>query len=178
MRPISFVLDIDKSDLTRFKKIALETAPGVKLNDAPMLRGRLTVLAGTRAEKIKPAPGTGWVLRGDRGLTFAPELPKGSVLTKGKWWPSDYSGPPLVSFEEKIADGLGLKLGDEVTVNVLGRDIKAKIANLRRVEWKSLSINFVMIFSPNTLQNAPYKILATLTLQDKNNVEQEGAADA
>ena len=38
----------------------------------------------------------------------------------------DYDGPPLLSFEKKIADGLGLKLGDEVTVNVLGRNITAR----------------------------------------------------
>ncbi len=172
--PNFFVVDIDKSDLAKFKKIASETAPGVTLNDAPMLRGRLTNIAGTPAELIKPAPGTGWVLRGDRGLTFAPKIPAGSVLTRGQWWPEDYSGPPLVSFEEKIAKGLGLNIGDEVTVNVLGRDIVAKIANMRRVEWKSLSINFVMIFSPNSLQNAPYKLLATLSLRERNNVEQEG----
>ena len=171
--PNFFVLDIDKADLGNFKKIAGEAAPGIKVNDAPMLRGRLTKLAGVAAEKITPKAGTGWVLRGDRGLTFAKDIPKGSVLTQGEWWPQNYDGPPLVSFEEKIAQGLGLKLGDYVTVNVLGRDIHAKIANMRRVEWKSLSLNFVMIFSPNTLQNAPFKILATLTLRDKNNVEQE-----
>ena len=172
--PNFFVLDIDKSALQRFKKIASSAAPGIKINDAPMLRGRLTTLAGVPAEKIKPSPGTGWVLRGDRGLTFAHEIPEGSVVTKGKWWSKTYAGSPLVSFEEGTAKGLGLKLGDEVIVNVLGRDIKAKIANLRRVDWKNLSLNFVMIFSPNTLQNAPYKILATLSLQDKDNVEQEG----
>lgn len=171
--PNFFVLDIDKSDLSRFKQIAMETAPGIKLNDAPMLRGRLTKLAGRNAEDIKAAPNVEWVLRGDRGLTFADEIPKGSELTAGEWWPKDYDGPPLVSFEGKIAKGLGLSMGDEVTVNVLGRDIKAKIANLRRVKWKSLSINFVMIFSPNTLKNAPYKVLATLALRDRNNVEEE-----
>jgi len=172
--PNFFVLDIDKSDLTQFKDIALQTAPGMKLNTAPMLRGRLTMLAGKPVESVKPSPGVEWVLRGDRGLTFSQDIPKGSELTKGQWWPKDYDGPPLVSFEEKIAEGLGLKLGDKVTVNVLGRDIEARISNLRRVKWESLSINFVMIFSPNTLENAPFKIMATISLRDKNNVGEEG----
>jgi putative ABC transport system permease protein len=171
--PNFFVLDIDKKDLSRFKKIAVDNAPGLRLNEAPMLRGRVTRLAGIPVENVNPAPNVEWVLRGDRGLTFADEIPKGSVLTKGSWWSKDYDGPPLVSFEEKIAKGLGLSLGDKVTVNVLGRDIEAEIANLRRVKWESLSINFVMIFSPNTLQNAPYKLLATLTLRDRNNVQEE-----
>jgi putative ABC transport system permease protein len=65
--------------------------------------------------------------------------------------------------EKKIADGLGLKLGDPITVNVLGRNITARIANFRQVEWESLGINFVMVFSPNTFAGAPHGWLATLS---------------
>ncbi len=89
--------------------------------------------------------------------------PTGSRLVEGQWWKPDYDGPPLVSFEKRIADGLGLKLGDPVTVNVLGRNITARIANLRAVDWQSLGINFVMVFSPNTFRGAPHTHLATLT---------------
>ena len=46
---------------------------------------------------------------------------------------------------------------------MLGRNITARIASLRKVEWESLSINFVMIFSPNTFRGAPHAWLATLT---------------
>jgi putative ABC transport system permease protein len=104
-----------------------------------------------------------WVLRGDRGITYDEALPKNSTLTQGNWWPADYSGEPLVSFSAKEAEELGLKLGDTVTVNVLGRNITAKIANFRNVEWQNLSINFVMVFSPNTFRGAPHAWLATLT---------------
>ena len=55
----------------------------------------------------------------------------------GEWWPKDYSGPPLLSMEKRIADGLGLKVGDTLTVNVLGRNISARIANLRSVDWQT-----------------------------------------
>ncbi len=172
--PNFFVLDIDKDDLPAFEKLARDTVRGVRINTAPMLRGRLTGLAGRPVEEANPSPDVEWVLRGDRGLTFAEKLPAGSRLTKGKWWPENYKGPPLVSFEQKIAKGLGLKPGDMITVNVLGRDITARIANLRMVKWESLSINFVMVFSPDTLRAAPYKLLATLSLPDHDNVEQEG----
>ena len=73
------------------------------------------------------------------------------------------SGPPLVSFEKKIADGLGLKLGDPIVVNVLGRDITATIGNMRTVDWQSLGINFVLVFSPNAFKGAPHTHFATLT---------------
>ena len=92
--------------------------------------------------------------------------PAGSRLVEGKWWGADYDGPPLVSFEKRIADGLGLKLGDPVVVNVLGRNITATIANMRTVDWESLGINFVMVFSSNSFRGAPHTHLATLTYPD------------
>ncbi len=78
----------------------------------------------------------------------------------------DYAGPPLVSLAAEVADGLGLGLGDDITVNVLGREIAARIANLRKVDWRNLGINFVLVFSPNTFAGAPYCDLATLTFAD------------
>ncbi len=76
--------------------------------------------------------------------------------------PKDYTGEPLVSFSEREAKELGLKIGDTVTVNVLGRNITARISNFRAVQWESLSMNFVMVFSPNTFAGAPHAWLATL----------------
>ncbi|KAH2824572.1 hypothetical protein KXV85_000574, partial [Aspergillus fumigatus] len=110
-----------------------------------------------------PSTDTEWVLQSDRGLTYTGELPKGSKVVEGEWWGADYSGPPLVSMEKKIADGLGLKLGDEIVVNVLGRDIPARIGNLRTIDWQGLGINFVLVFSPNAFRGAPHTHIATLT---------------
>ncbi len=128
-----------------------------------MLRGRIVSLNGIAADKFVPAQeGSGWVLRGDRGITYDASLPKNSKLEEGSWWPEDYTGIPLVSFDEEAATDLGLKIGDRITVNVLGREITAEIANTRTVEWQSLAINFVMVFSPNTFAGAPHAHLMTL----------------
>jgi len=140
-----------------------------------MLRGRIVAANDVRAEDLKPSDDAAWVLQSDRGLTYARDLPEGSRLTAGQWWPPDYAGPPLVSFEQRIADGLGLKLGDAVTVNVLGRNITARIASLRRVDWQSLGINFVMVFSPSALRAAPHSHIATLTYPGATTVQQEVA---
>src|SRR5206468_4428355 len=108
-------------------------------------------------------PDVTWALQSDRGVTYADEVPIGSRLVEGQWWKPDYRGPPLVSFEKRIADGLGLKLGDPVTVNVLGRNLTATVANLRTVDWQSLGMNFVMVFSPDSFRGAPHTDIATLT---------------
>ena len=97
-------------------------------------------------------------------------------MVAGEWWPADYAGEPLVSFEAEIAKGLGLKIGDTVTVNVLGRNVTARIANLREVKWESLALNFVMVFSPNTLKGAPHNLLATITLPNATPLAAEAQA--
>ena len=116
--------------------------------------------------EVKASEDAKWVLDGDRGITFSHTIPNGSRLVAGEWWPADYNGPPLVSLEADIAKGLGLSIGDMITVNSLGRTLSAKIANLRRVDWQSLGINFVLVFSPNTFKGAPVNDLATLTVED------------
>ena len=112
-------------------------------------------------EQVKAPPEAQWVLNGDRGLTYAETVPDGSTVVAGSWWPADYAGEPLVSFEAELAKGLGAQDRRQVTVNVLGRNVTARIANLREVKWESLSLNFVMVFSPNTLTGAPHNLLAT-----------------
>lgn len=162
--PDYFLLDVPKQEFAGLSQRVLERVPGAVFTEAPMLRGRLVKLKGTAVEDIKAPPEAQWVLNGDRGLSYTATVPEGSKVVAGEWWTADYAGPPLVSFESELAQKLGLKIGDAVTVNVLGRNIDATIANLREVKWESLAINFVMVFSPNTLQAAPHNLLATIRL--------------
>lgn len=160
--PNFFFVDIQGSERDRFRDLVSREAPEGVLTEVPMLRGRILALNGEDVSKIDvPAAGR-WVLRGDRGITYSDTLSENTALKEGSWWDKDYSGEPLVSFAAEEAGELGLKLGDTVTINVLGRSITAKIANLRDVKWQSLSINFVMVFSPNTFRGAPHAWIATL----------------
>ncbi len=173
--PNFFFLDIQSDQIEDFRTIIARTAPEGELDAVPMLRGRITRINEIDAQEWADshAGGGGWVLRGDRGLTYAAAVPQNSTVLDGEWWPENYDGEPLVSFAEEEGRELGLSLGDRITVNVLGRDVTARIANFRRVEWESLSINFVMVFSPNALAGAPHGWLATLTAPGAS-VEEEG----
>ena len=162
--PNYFVLDIKPAESEAFRALVAREAPAAKVSEAPMLRGRVIKLGDRLAEQVKVPPEVQWVLNGDRGLTYSRSVPEGSTVVAGTWWPADYAGEPLVSLEAEIAKGLRLKIGDTVTVNVLGRNVTARIANLREVKWESLSLNFVFVFSPNTLAGAPANLLATITL--------------
>jgi putative ABC transport system permease protein len=161
--PSFYFIDIPTTEADRFGAFLKATAPQSTVEDVPMLRGRIVAARGVKAEDLKASADAEWVLQSDRGLTYTGEVPKGSKVVEGKWWDADYDGPPLVSMEKKIADGLKLKIGDEIVVNVLGRDIPATISNLRTVDWQSLGINFVLVFSPNAFKGAPHTHIATLT---------------
>ena len=171
--PSFFFLDIAAADSERFDALVQAQAPQGKLERVPMLRGRIVSAAGVKAEDIKAPPNIQWVLQSDRGITFGDEVPAGSRVVEGAWWGADYAGPPLVSLEKKIADGLGLKVGDEIIVNVLGRELSARVANLRALDWQSLGINFVLVFSPGTFRGAPVTHIATLTFPDGGTVAEE-----
>lgn len=165
--PSYFLLDIPRDEIEPFSTLVKTQEPEARLERAPMLRGRIVRLNGVLARDVKAAATAKWVLNGDRGLTYSDAVPEGSKLVEGDWWPADYDGPPLVSFEAGIARGLGLKIGDNVTVNVLGRNVKARISNLRDVDWESLAINFVMVFPRHTLASAPHNYLATIRLPEE-----------
>jgi putative ABC transport system permease protein len=164
--PSFYFIDIPAADAARFTAFLQSQAPGAEVETVPMLRGRITAARGVTAEELKPSVEAAWALQSDRGLTYATEVPRGSRVVEGAWWGDGYQGPPLVSLEKRIADGLGLKLGDDITVNVLGRDVTARIGSLRTVDWQSLGINFVLVYSPNTFAGAPHTDIATLTQRD------------
>jgi putative ABC transport system permease protein len=124
-----------------------------------MLRGLITGINGRPARE---AAGPHWALNGDRGVTYAARPPEGTVLTGGAWWPEDYAGPPLVSFAAEEGRELGLKLGDTLTLNVLGRDLRATIASFREVRFESMGINFLIVLDPAALLGAPHTHIATV----------------
>ncbi|HMQ92941.1 MAG TPA: drug:proton antiporter [Amaricoccus sp.] len=157
--PSYFFVDIQNDQLEGF----LETAraePGVTaVETAPMLRGIITRINGKPAREVA---GGHWTLNGDRGVTYAATPPPGTVITEGAWWPEDHAGPPLMSFAEEEGRELGLRLGDTLTVNILGRDLTATILNFREVKFETMGINFLMTVDPAALAGAPHTHIATV----------------
>ena len=171
--PSFFFLDVRGADAGSFRDFLKREAPDAKISETPMMRGRFVRVGEKPVEAVRASDNVAWALEGDRGVTFAERPPEGSEIVAGTWWPPDYSGPPLVSMEKEVADGLGLRVGDTVVVNVLGRDIAARIANLRKVNWRSFAINFVLVYSPNTLKGAPYTELVSAALPSGGGPEAE-----
>ena len=170
--PAWFFIDIQPHQIQRFESLVGGIDGITKIAKTPMLRGRVVRLAGIPASQITPPEGSAWILRGDRALTWSATAPTGSEIVAGSWWSADYAGPPLVSMSKEAADDFGLGIGDSVSINVLGREVTATIANLREIDWQSFQINFVFVLTPGVLDAAPHSWIAT------THASSEAAADA
>jgi putative ABC transport system permease protein len=166
--PTFFFIDIQPDEIDSFNRdiARFPTVTGYKAS--PMIRGRITALNGVAAKDAKVAASARWALNGDRGITYASVAPKGADITEGKWWAPDYTGPTLISFDAELAQGMGLKLGDTITLNVLGREITGRIANLRDVNFSNGRQNFILILSPGIIDKAPHSFLASVRVEPRD----------
>ncbi|MEM7569666.1 MAG: FtsX-like permease family protein [Pseudomonadota bacterium] len=168
--PAFFFVDIQPFELEEFIETVASVEGTGEFRSVPSLRGPVMAVNGVPADEIDADPNEAWVLRGDRGLTYSASVPQGNRVVAGDWWPEDYAGAPLISLEEEAARGIGAKVGDTITLGVLGNEITAKIANLRALDWSTFGFNFVIVFAPGTLENAPHTHMATV--KAKGDVEQ------
>jgi putative ABC transport system permease protein len=166
--PDYFVLDIPRERVTEFETLVKQADPEANWRTVPALRGSVLAFGPedkmTRTADLAEIPDGAWALRGERGLTYADNIPLGNTITKGKWWGPFYSGEPLVSIDEDFAEAADLKIGDMLTFGVLGVEKQARIANFRRVDWESMGFNYVFVVSPNALQDVPHNLAATIEL--------------
>lgn len=157
--PSYFFFDIQNDQLAGFKE-RLENDPEVsRIDSAPMLRGIVTRINGRPAAEVA---GDHWVIQGDRGVTYSTEVPENTRVTAGTWWAPDHVGPPQISFAAEEALELGLNLGDELTINILGRDITGEITSFREVDFSTAGIGFILSMNPAALAGAPHTHIATV----------------
>lgn len=157
--PSYFFVDIQKDQMPGFSARLADDPAVSRVDSAPMMRGIITRINGQPARDVA---GEHWVLRGDRGVTYSAEVPSNTRVVAGEWWPKDYIGPPLISFAAEEAEEMGLQLGDELTVNILGRDITGTIASFREVDFSTAGIGFILSMNPGAVAAAPHTFISTV----------------
>ncbi len=157
--PAFFVVDIQPTQIDPLRARLAEDPQVSRMDAAPMLRGVITKINGRPAQEVA---GDHWVLQGDRGVTYSAALPARTTLLAGQWWPEGYTGPPLISFAAEEADEMGLKLGDTMTLNILGRDITGTIASFREVDFSGAGMGFILSMNPAALAGAPHSFIASI----------------
>ena len=166
--PSYFFVDIQKDQIDGYTQ-RLENDPAVRrIQSAPMLRGIITKINGKPARETA---GRHWVLEGDRGVTYSEQMPENTRLTQGNWWPRNYTGTPLISFAAEEAEEMGLKIGDTMTINILGRDITGTLTNFREVDFSSAGIGFILSMNPQALAGAPHSFISTVYAEEQAEAE-------
>ena len=144
---------------------AVATALGHPLTPAtyqrfPFLTGRITAIDGVPADKARIAPNGRWAFDADLSISALGPAPADAGLVAGRWWPADYAGPPQAALDEGVAKAAGLKIGDTITLSLLGRDIDAKVAALRKVDFGGFGPDFTVVVDPAALAGANLRQVA------------------
>ncbi|WP_066553705.1 ABC transporter permease [Croceicoccus bisphenolivorans] len=168
--PDYFVLDLPRDREAAFRADVEAQVPGAQVRTVPAMRGAILAYGPadnmTWVSDLEEIPEGAWALRGERGLTYAAQLPAGNVVSRGEWWPADYSGPPLVSIDEELAQALDLNIGDKLVIGLLGVEREATIASFRRIEWDDMGFNYVLVFGPGAIDDAPHNLSASVILPE------------
>lgn len=154
--------------------------PGIdRYNRLPLITGRITRLKGQPVDIEAIDRGERWAFDEDLTMSALDGAPEDSKVTSGAWWTPDYAGPPLVAFEQDAARGAGLKVGDIITLQVLGREIDARIAVLREVDWGGFGANFGVILNTGAIAgaNPRHVAIAMASREEEAAVTQGLAAD-
>lgn len=165
--PTYFFVDIQPHQVETFDATIREIAgEDANLTRMPMIRGRIARIKGVPADEAEVTGDGRWAVRGERGISFATVVPENNRIVSGEWWPADYSGPPLVSLYSDFAEGLNVSVGDTITMNIVGREITGTIANFRDIQWRTMGLNFTVIFSPGLIEQAPHMYIATVNVPE------------
>ena len=166
--PSYFFIDIQKSQMPEFRQIMEANKDVTSFDEAPMIRGIISKINGISAKEFA---GEHWVLSGDRGITYSKAPLERSKITEGIWWEPEYKGPAQISFSDEEGKEMGLSLGDELTVNIMGRDINATITSFRDVDFSTAGIGFIMSMNPHALESAPHSFISTVYAKPKAEAE-------
>lgn len=134
----------------------------------PLVRARMTLINGESVkERDYPNEDGRWLANREANLSWTSEMSASNELLEGEWWPPDYPGPPLVSIEEESATNAGLAIGDRINFFVAGRDVEARIASIRKVNWDSFQPNFFIVLSPGALDGMPTTYISSMRLAEE-----------
>ena len=166
--PAFFFIDIQPEQVIEFDKVVMNVEGTNGFKRMPSLRGRIVKIDGIDVEDARIAKEAQWAINGDRVLTSSALPTEGANIIKGEWWPENYSGPPVISLDAKLAKGFGVDIGDTLTLNILGREIEGTIKSLRDIDWRSLRFDFAIIFAPGPLEGAPHTHIAAVKVSPEN----------
>ncbi|MFI4984330.1 MAG: ABC transporter permease, partial [Rickettsiales bacterium] len=167
--PSLFLVDVLPEQLPLLKKLLEENFHVTNFRAEPNVQGIITHINGVAVDKSNIDKSALWAINGHRRLSYTSDAPNNPII-KGKWWSKDYKGPPIISLDSRIADGMKLKLGDTMSFNILGERVDATISNLRKVQYTNFNINFAVIFNEGVLEKFPKSFFVTFKTEQETKI--------
>lgn len=161
--PDFFFIGIQSEQFDQFGSLVRETGGVSEVDVLPYIPGRIVRIKGLDPYDALVDEEGEWLIDegGERAFSYTAEPLDNTEITEGQWWPSDYRGDPLLSIHKDVASSFALTLGDEMTLNILGREITGKVHNIRDLDWRSIQLNFAIMLSPEPLRSIPHSSIAT-----------------
>ena len=144
-----FITTLDQNAIVEFQPVI--SASFVSLNSVPI------------DTIIQPNNNSAWVIEGDRRISWYDNPQTANPITKGEWWTKNDSEELFISIDSKIASDFRIKINDQITLNILGREIVGTVKNFRKVDYRDLSINFAIIINNSFVDKLPYEYIGTLS---------------
>ena len=161
--PTFFFMAVQSDQLEEFEEMVTTVGKTTDYEIRPYIPGRITRIKGMDPLDALVDEDSRWLVDddGERAFSYT-ETPLEDVqMLAGEWWSPDYSGPPLLSVHEDLADGFNVTIGDTITMNILGREIVGTVHNIRDLEWRSMRLNFAVMLSPSPLNSIPHSNIGT-----------------
>jgi putative ABC transport system permease protein len=161
----SFVfMDLFEDEAQSIQDFATGNDTIAEFTAVPLVTGAIEAINGTPVAELNrnPPPEYSFVFEGEIPLTTSEFLPVESTITEGAWWPPNMISMPEVSVFQRLKTPLGLELGDILTFRIFGEPVDVKIASFRDYAWRSGSVNFGFVMSPNALADYPITYLGLM----------------
>lgn len=165
-RPNMVLFDIQTKQKKELKTLVMDYDLPV-IQDVPIVTIRLKEINGINkkaAEKDSTLEIPSWVFSREYRVTFRDSLVNSETLVEGKLQSKVESAEDsiFVSVSEGFAEGRKWKIGDELLFNVQGALIKTYIGSFRKVDWRRVQTNFLIVFPTGVLEQAPqFHVLVT-----------------
>lgn len=179
-RPNMVLFDIQSSQKEELKTLTTEYDLEVK-QEVPVVTMRLKEINGItkkQADEDSTLEIPKWVFNREYRVTFRDELIESETLSEGRFQkkvahPNDSI---FITVSEGFAENLEWEIGDEVLFNVQGTLIKTYIGGFRKIDWRRVQTNFIILFPKGVLEEAPqFHVMVTKVDQSDVSVRYQQA---
>jgi len=142
--------DLQKNDLDAFDNTVQGLSGYRDHAVAPLVLGRLTQVNGEALADSSIAA-RALEANDEHKLSYRQNNIDNTRVDRGEWWSDNYTGPPLVAMEDREADQLGLKVGDELQFTIMDQQINATLVAIYSQARFETSFWLEAVFTSNVL---------------------------